>query len=339
MNREFLMLSHTLDLTKPMTYSLGNWYASEKLDGMRAVWLPDTKGFPVGALPFANLDKDVKQDSKRAATGLWTRYAKPIWCPDWFTQNLPRNMFLDGELWCGRGNFNKVTSIVKRKEAHEGWSDVTFKVFDSPSPDQLYCDGKIHKPPILIKNFRGVWQWCQENLAFDYQVHGNGFEVTLNKLNLGINSEYCNVHYQKKLDWNNRVALDELKVYLDQVLSLGGEGLIVRHPMSTWIPKRMNTVLKVKPFFDAEATIVGVTQGEGRLEGMIGALEVEGEVTNATGRTHRVAFKLGTGLSDSERAFPSSTLVVGAVITYRYRELTPDGIPREGRFLRLRSDL
>jgi ATP-dependent DNA ligase len=49
-NREFLMLSQTLDLKETRQYSLGNWYASEKLDGMRAIWLPDTAGYPVGSL-------------------------------------------------------------------------------------------------------------------------------------------------------------------------------------------------------------------------------------------------------------------------------------------------
>lgn len=339
-NRESLMLSHVLDMTQPRQYSLGNWYASEKLDGMRAIWLPDTKGFPVGSLPIANLDKDVKQDAKRAATGLWTRYFKPIWAPSWWLEHLPHDQFLDGELWCGRQQFNELTSIVKRKEADDRWNTVQFRVFDCPSPDQVYADGKIHKPPILVKNFRGIWEWCKSNLAYDYQVHGRGFELTLNHLLRVIpgDNPYVKVHHQERLSWNNQKAIEGIEVLLNEVLEKGGEGLIVRHPMSTWVPKRMNTVLKVKPFTDADATITGFTMGEGRLAGMIGALEVEGDVT-VSGRSHRASFKLGTGLTDSERAYPSTTFAVGTVITYRYRELTPDGIPREGRFLRVRSDL
>lgn len=338
-NRESVMLSHVLDLTQPRMYSLGNWFASEKLDGMRAIWLPDTKGFPVGGLPFANMDKDVKQDAKRAATGLWTRYFKPIWAPSWWLDKLPRNVFLDGELWCGRGMFNTLTSITKRKEADDRWNNVQFRVFDNPSPDQIYSDGKIHKPPILVKNFRGIWEWCKENLAYDYEVHGRGFEATYNYLVKVIDPDnsYVKVHTQERLSWSNQKAQEGLEVFLNEVLAKGGEGVIVRHPMSTWVPKRMNTVLKVKPFMDAEATIVGVTKGEGRLEGMIGALEVEGEITDAkSGRSHRATFKLGTGLTDANRT--SDKFKPGVVVTYRYRELTPDGIPREGRFLRIRDD-
>jgi DNA ligase-1 len=332
-NREFLMLSQTLDLKETRQYSLGNWYASEKLDGMRAIWLPDTAGYPVGSLPFANLDKDHTQNPKRAATGLWSRYAKPIWAPPWWLEAFPRDTFLDGELWLGRGKFQDLTSVVKRHEPDDRWNKVTFCVFDSPSPDQIYCDGKIHNGTFK-KNFRGVWEWCKNNLAFEYRTHGMPFEQVFNKVLATLPGLYIRAHPQRQLNWNNQKAVDEIQVYLNEVLAQGGEGLIVRHPQSTWVPKRMSTVLKVKPETDAEAVITGFSMGEGRLVGMIGALEVEGEING-----QRVAFKLGTGLSDSERAYPSTIFKLGTVITYRYRELTEDGVPREGRFLRVRTDL
>jgi DNA ligase-1 len=330
-NREFLMLSQTLDLKDTRNYSLGNWLASEKLDGMRAIWLPDTVGMPVGMLPFANLDKS--GNPKRAASGLWSRYAKPIWAPYWWVEALPRDTFLDGELWCGRGQFQRLTSIVKRHEPDERWAEVDFKVFDSPSPDHIYADGKIHNG-ILKKNFRGVFDWCRKNLAFEYKVHGLGFEQVYNKILLPLTKGKVKVHEQEQLNWNNQVAVERLNKLLAEVLEAGGEGLIIRHPQSTWYPKRMSTVLKVKPEYEDDAVITGFSMGEGRLIGLIGALEVEGEING-----QRVAFKLGTGLSDAERAFPSTIFGVGTVITYRYRELTEDGVPREGAFLRVRSDL
>ena len=336
MNREFLMLSHSLKLSEARSYSLGNWFVSEKLDGMRAIWLPDTKGYPVVCLPFANLDKDVTKNPKRAASGLWSRYAKPIWAPEWWLEGLPRNMFLDGELWCGRQKFQTLTSIVKRHNPDERWSDVEFRVFDSPSPDQIYSDGKIHNGTFK-KHFRGIWDWCKTNLAFDYNTHGNPFEKTLRLLS-SLPGIYLRVHEQKQLNWNNQKASEEVQVLLDQTLEQGGEGLIVRHPQGVWTPKRMNTILKVKPENEAEAVITGFTMGEGRLTGMIGSLEVKGEVVDAQGRRRTVEFKLGTGLSDSERGWPSTLFAVGTTVTYLYRELTEDGVPREGRFLRVRGD-
>lgn len=337
-NREFLMLSHSLKLSEARQYSLGNWFVSEKLDGMRAIWLPDTKGHPVGSLPFANLDKDRTQNSKRLASGLWSRYLKPIWAPDWWLESLPKDAFLDGELWCGRRQFQRLTSIVKQHQPDERWNDVNFCVFDWPSPDRIYGDGKIHNGQ-LKKHFKGIWEWCKGNLGYDYSTHGLPFERVYNDLLKSfVDVPYLVVHPQEQLNWSNQVALERLKVLLDKTLENGGEGLIVRHPHSTWTPKRMNTILKVKPENEAEATITGFSMGEGRLEGMIGALEVKGEVTDAQGCRRTIDFKLGTGLSDSERCWPSPIFTVGTVVTYLYRELTEDGVPREGRFLRVRGD-
>jgi len=45
-------------------------------------------------------------------------------------------------------------------------------------------------------------------------------------------------------------------------------------------------------------------------------------------------FALGSGLSDAQRAAPPA---VGAQVTYRYRGLTPSGIPRFATLLRVRE--
>src|SRR5205823_2899933 len=42
----------------------------------------------------------------------------------------------------------------------------------------------------------------------------------------------------------------------DRVVALGGEGLMLRKPESEYEPGRSQTLLKVKPFDDAEATVI-----------------------------------------------------------------------------------
>ena len=49
--------------------------------------------------------------------------------------------------------------------------------------------------------------------------------------------------------------------------------------------------------------------------------------------THR--FKLGTGLSDTQRTAPPP---VGTWVTFRYRGLTDAGVPRFASFLRVADD-
>ena len=45
-------------------------------------------------------------------------------------------------------------------------------------------------------------------------------------------------------------------------------------------------------------------------------------------------FVLGTGFTDIQRISPPA---IGAVVTYRYRERTPTGLPRFASFLRVRE--
>jgi DNA ligase-1 len=59
----------------------------------------------------------------------------------------------------------------------------------------------------------------------------------------------------------------------------------------------------------------------------MGALQVETE----SGQR----FKLGTGFTNQDRHNPP---LVGAWVTYRYRDLTSSGLPKFASYLRVRSD-
>jgi len=108
-------------------------------------------------------------------------------------------------------------------------------------------------------------------------------------------------------------VLDKLK----EVESLGGEGLMLRKPASVYEGRRSSTLLKIKTFYDAEAVVTGYVPGKGKHAGSTGALKCK----MASGKT----FNVGTGLSDKQRKNPPK---VGAIISYRFQELTRDGVPR-----------
>jgi len=82
-----------------------NWWMSEKLDGVRAIWNGEQ---------------------------LVTRNAVAINAPDWFTASLPQGAMLDGELWMGRGKFQMTSGIVRRNEPSPEWRNIGYKVFDIP---------------------------------------------------------------------------------------------------------------------------------------------------------------------------------------------------------------
>jgi DNA ligase 1 len=118
-----------------------------------------------------------------------------------------------------------------------------------------------------------------------------------------------------------------LKAELARVESLGGEGLMLRRPKSAYEVGRSMALLKVKTFHDTEARVVAHAAGAGRHKGRLGALVCE--LPNGT------QFNVGTGFSDDERESPPG---IGAIITFRYQELSDGGVPRFPSYVGERID-
>lgn len=119
----------------------------------------------------------------------------------------------------------------------------------------------------------------------------------------------------------------QLAAFLVAIEKAGGEGAMMRMAGSAYVGKRSRTLLKIKSFHDAEFNVLGYAPGKGRHKGVVGALECK------TAAGH--AFRVGTGLSDADRADPPP---IGAKITVRYQELTDAGIPRFPSYVGLAID-
>jgi DNA ligase-1 len=119
-----------------------------------------------------------------------------------------------------------------------------------------------------------------------------------------------------------------LRRELQRVEEQGGEGLMLRQPGSRYEAGRSSTLLKVKSFKDDEARVVEHLPGAGRHKGRLGALLVE--------KADGTRFSVGTGFSDAERQAPPP---IGAVITFRYQELSEAGVPRFPTYVGVRDEL
>ena len=90
---------------------LGEYWVSEKLDGVRARW-------------------DGKQ--------LVSRNGYRFNAPPWFVVSFPA-VPLDGELWMGRGAFEQVSGAVRRRTPDEAqWRRIRFMVFDLPASPETF---------------------------------------------------------------------------------------------------------------------------------------------------------------------------------------------------------
>ncbi|KAF8459329.1 hypothetical protein BGX38DRAFT_1247919 [Terfezia claveryi] len=243
------------------TISIQGWFASEKLDGVRAIW---------------------------TGTKFISREGNPFCAPAWFTKRLPTDVVLDGELFTKRGGFQDCVSIVRTQDAPNRWKfSVSYQVFDVPSKGHLPLEKRL----AFLKNLIEVKlriKWV--NLVKHFPVRDDA-------------------HIQE---------------VLDEVTSEGGEGLMLREPGSLYVHGRSRTLLKVKKFFDADAIVRGYNPGSGKNCNVVGALWCE-MLDAKTNKPNGTIFKVGSGLTDAQRAKPPK---IGAIIIFKYQELSKSGNPR-----------
>ena len=357
MRREFLQLADTYN---PSKHKIAGRYVSEKLDGTRCFWDGGlSRGLPTVQVPWAGIldSKTGQQKSKLKpiATGLWSRYGNPIMAPDWFLDALPLCP-LDGELWAGCGKFQLCRSICAGDEPDSRFNLIKYAVYSSPSISSVFSSGEIKNANMLCNfDFEIIEKWIKLHAKRGFCYTSGIFIDELEFLNnvLGSKNKYAFVHKQIELPQNEKVACETLNELLQKVLDKGGEGCIIRNPLATWLPKRHKGILKYKPFNDAEATIIGFTSGRetdkgSRLLGKIGALIVDYQ-----GKRLELS-----GMTDAEREFgdlqacqwavnnpgidtpdwvEGKQFRLGQTVTFKYRELTDDGIPKEARFWRQRD--
>lgn len=219
---------------------------------------------------------------------LTTRNGHPIVAPDWFTKGWPE-AWLDGELWAGRNRFSLVQqTVLDQKPNHSDWRHIHYYVFDAP------------------------------DLVREFSVRAEFYQTLVTQLSL----PHLKAVKQREIESNA-----ELYAWLDDVVAHGGEGLMLHRKDAKFRDGRSDALLKLKPYMDKEAKVIGYTEGKGKYEGMVGALVVE----LADGRQ----FRLGSGLSDQERASPPP---IGAFVTFKYQGLTVSGLPRFATFVRVRRD-
>ena len=218
---------------------------------------------------------------------LWSRKGKVIHAPDYFLAELPRDIALDGELWIGRGQFEETTSTVLAETPDDRWKSVHFMVFDAPKAKGTF----------------------EERMQF--------LQATLPKEN-----RFAKLVVQRRCQGTAQLLAER-----DRIVELGGEGLMLRQPESEYEPGRSPTLLKVKLYDDAEATVIAHQPGEGKFAGKLGSLRVRTD----DGKE----FSIGSGFTDAQRESPPP---VGTIITYRFRGLTAKGLPRFPSYLRVRRD-
>jgi DNA ligase-1 len=239
---------------------------------------------------------------KASEKKMYSRGGKVYTLPKFIQEQLSKvKIDLDGEIWFGHDTFD-ICSGAARKDACDSkvWENVKYMVFDTPDLDLEYEDRQILINTEL-KDLKNV----------DIVKY---FIVT------------------KDTD-----LMKELKKIEDNK----GEGLMLRKPKSMYEMKKSNCLLKVKSWKFDEAEVIGYDPGDGRLEGMVGSLVLKHETFGS--------FKVGTGLVDEIRKEldnekrvenkkkNANIPVFGDKITFRYKELTKNNIPKMPSYIGIRD--
>ena len=275
MKPEFLQLCHKYD---PKTSFIPNWFVSEKLDGIRCFYDGGiTRGFPVSEVPWANNEKVARFKVEPIATGLWTRYGHPIQASRDFLDHLPQ-VPLDGELFLGNGQWQKLTSIVKRHDPGPEWQNIKFVIFDSP-PLQTVFANKLINNTNYKKRFSDIIPWIQGRYGDKFFIDPKTpYEFVYSRLKKSnIENKYVKIHEQKVVPLHKTPEFIEKE--LERVVDQGVEGLVIRNPGVSYKCERTHDLLKYKPYNDDEGIVVGYTWGEetnlgSKLLGLMGSLRV-----------------------------------------------------------------
>ena len=189
--------------------ALADYWVSEKYDGVRGYW-------------------DGRQ--------LLTRGGQRITVPDWFVANWPATP-MDGELWAGRGQFQKALSTVSQQSPDDAaWRGMRFMVFDLPAHGGRFSD-RLNALKSLVDEIRQPWVSAVE------QTRQSGSQA--------------------------------LQKQLTQTVTDGGEGLMLHLGTSLYAGGRSTDLLKLKTHEDSDARVVGHEPGQGKYAGQLGALLVE----------------------------------------------------------------
>lgn len=185
------------------------YLVSEKYDGVRALW-----------------------DGKV----LRSRAGNVFAAPAWFIAKLPRQP-LDGELWMGRGQFEKLSGAVRKTTPQDDeWRQIKYMIFELPD-----APGTFAERAERIKQIVAAANWPQLVAVEQFRVPDNG----------------------------------RLHHILNEIVRAGGEGLMLHRADAPYVTGRNDALLKLKLLDDAEAVVIGYVPGKGKYTGMMGALQVE----------------------------------------------------------------
>ena len=205
---------------------------------------------------------------------LVSRGGNLIIAPAWFTQSYPP-FAIDGELWTKRNDFENISSIVRSKDSGDRWKNISHHIFEVPNQQGGLLERLLVLEKYLRANSTPHLKILKQTLIQDKQ---------------------------------------QLEMFLEEVTSHKGEGVVVRNPDTLYETGRLSSALKVKKYFDTECRVLKVLPGKGKYRSKMGSVLCQTD--------NGKQLKIGSGFKDKDRDNPPA---IGSEITFKYYGFTKKG--------------
>ena len=303
----FQIKKDTSKYSKPPT----GWIMSEKFDGYRALFrYEEVAGKLVGKF--------------------YSRNNKSFNAPEWFLESMPPpdllgDKILDGELWAGRDNFQLMGIVRKKVPIPEEWLNIQYQVYDITNSEGTFVD--------RLKTLKRIVDFTSK--SWSIRLKNEDFYIPEDS-EIPSPLVYAT---QKRITGENM-----MKSFYQDIIDNGGEGIMIKHPLSQYKDGRSNEMLKYKPAFDREAVIIDYKMGdpESKYKGMLGSFICRPLLNHDTymsiDEVDNHIFTL-SGMDDKIRKNYKRTHPKGTIINYECSGFTDKGVPRFGRYVRIRDDV
>lgn len=215
------------------------------------------------------------------------------------------DLILDGELYCHDLNqdFNRIISLVRKSK---------------PTKEDLEES----------KQF--IQLWCYDVPSYPgTNAERDDFRQQLFTLFLGREDIRQNFRYVEST-WCNSEA--EVDAQLERNLEAGYEGAIIRLPEGMYENRRSKSLLKYKKFQDEEFLIEDLEEGRGNLAGKVG------RVICQTKEGKRFAAGMKFSHEEAQEMWEHRDQYIDCkLVTIKYFNITPDGLPRFPKAIAIRD--
>lgn len=214
---------------------------------------------------------------------LLSKNGNKIFAPKWFTKDFP-NFQLDGELWTKRDDFENIQSIVLSKDETNNWEKISYNIFEVPNQKGNFAN------------------------------------------RLKILEEFLNKNPNKYIKIIPQIICKDenhLNEYLEKLLTLKAEGIMLKNPHLDYFTNRSENILKVKKFEDMEGVVISYNYNNNEFKSLKILLE------------NNITFNLGNGFTKEEKLNPPK---IGDIVTFKYFGFTKNGKPKFASFLRIRQN-